>query len=368
MTVRVGIVGTSWWADAMYLPALKEHPDAKLAAICGRNKDKAREMAAAWDIPLVFSDYNAMIDSGAIDAIIVSTSNEMHKPITLKAAAAGLHVLCEKPLGLNYAEALEMTEVVEAKRLKNLTPFTYSYMPTARYIKELIDSGYIGQPYSLNLRYYASYGRNGDYMWRFDQSKGGAGAVGDIGSHFLYLATMFYGEIEGLYCQLGYTVKRPAVDNEGKPYPIADDQAILTLQFKNGAQGVIQVTTLAYEATPFGQTHHFDFHGSGGTLSSYTDWDRVQQVKGAKVGEGVPKELPIPQHIWNGMRHDTVHNTYKDTFRTQNFMARQFVTGIVENKDVRPNFRDGLMIQRLIEAAVKSDREKRWVNVNEIGA
>ena len=365
--VRVGIVGTSWWADAMYLPALKEHPDAKLAAICGRNKDKAREMAAAWDIPLVFSDYNAMIDSGEIDAIVVSTSNEFHKPITLKAAAAGLHVLCEKPLGLNYAEALEMTEAVEAKGLKNLTPFTYSYMPTARYIKELIDSGYIGQPYSLNLRYYAGYGRNGDYMWRFDQSKGGAGAVGDIGSHFLYLATMFYGEIEGLYCQLGYAVKRPAVDNEGKTYPVADDQAILTLQFKNGAQGVIQVTTLAYEATPFGQTHHFDFHGSGGTLYSYTDWDRVQQVKGAKVGEGVPKELPIPQHIWNGMRHDTVHNTYKDTFRTQNFMARQFVTGIVENMDVHPNFRDGLMIQRLIDAAVKSDNEKRWVAVEEIG-
>lgn len=368
MTVRIGVVGTSWWADAMYYPALKAHPQAELVAICGRNEAKAREVAAQWGIPQVYTDYNVMIDSGAIDAVIVSTSNETHKDITLKAAAAGLHVLCEKPLGLNYAEALAMTEAVEAKGLKNLTPFTYSYMPTARYIKELIDSGYIGQPYSLNLRYYASYGRNGDYMWRFDQSKGGAGAVGDIGSHFLYLATLFYGEIEGLYCQLGYTVKRPDVDGEGKPYPVADDQAVVTLQFKNGAQGVIQVTTLAYEATPFGQTHHFDFHGSGGTLYSYTDWDTVQQVKGAKVGEGVPKELPIPEHIWNGMRHDTVHNTYKDTFRTQDFMARQFVTGIVENKEVRPNFRDGLMIQRLIDAAVKSNAEKRWVSISEIGA
>ncbi len=366
MTVNIGIVGTSWWADAMYLPALKEHPQAKLVAICGRNEVKAREVAATWDIPNVYTDYNAMIDSGKIDAIIISTSNEFHKPITLKAAAAGLHVLCEKPLGLSYAEAQEMTDAVEAKGLKNLTPFTYSYMPTARYIKELIDGGYIGHPYSLNLRYYASYGRTGEYMWRFDQSKGGAGAVGDIGSHFLYLATMFYGEIVGLYCQLGFMSQRPTIDPDGNPYDVADDQAILTLTFKNGAQGVIHVTTMGYEATPFGQTHHFEFHGSDGTLYSFTDWDTVQQVKGAKVGEGVPHELPIPEHIWNGMRHDTVHNTYKDTFRTQDFMARQFVTGIAEDKPMRPNFRDGLMIQRLIDAAVKSDKEKRWVAVEEI--
>ncbi len=210
-------------------------------------------------------------------------------------------------------------------------------------------------------------GERRDYIWRFDQSKAGAGAVGDIGSHFLYLATLFYGEITGLYCQLGVMGQRSTVDAEGNPYDIADDQAILTLRFKNGAQGVIHVTTLAYEDTPFGQTHHFEFHGSGGTLYSYTDWDTVQQVKGARVGEGRVKELPIPDHIWNGMRHDTVHNTYKDTFRTQDFMARQFVSGIAEDRHLRPNFRDGAMIQRLIDAAVKSDKEKRWVNVDEIG-
>ena len=367
MTVKIGIVGTSWWADSMYLPALKNHPQADVVAICGRNEENARQLAAEWQIPQVFTDYNAMIDSGLINAIIVSTSNEFHYPITLKAVEAGLHVLCEKPLGLHYEQAKHMADLVEAKGLKNLTPFTYSYMPTARYLKELIDDGYIGKPYSLNMRYYTGYGRTSDYMWRFDKSKAGAGAVGDIGSHFLYLATMFYGEISGVYCQLSTLGERSTVDADGNAYDMADDQAIITLTFKNGAQGIIHVTTLAYEATPFGQTHHFEFHGSGGTLYSYTDWDTVQEVKGARVGEGVPKELPIPEHIWNGIRHDTVHNTYKDTFRTQDFMARQFVTGIAEDKPLRPNFRDGAIIQRLIDAAVKSDTEKRWVSVDEIG-
>lgn len=366
MTINVGIVGTSWWADAMYLPTLQDHPHGKFVAICGRNAENTQKVAERWNIPHIFTDYNAMIDSGKIDAIIVSTANETHYPITMKAIEAGLHVLCEKPLSLNYGQAKHMADLADAKGLKNLTPFTYSYMPTARYIKELLDSGYIGTPYHLNLRYYTGYGRAGDYLWRFDRSKAGAGAVGDIGSHFMYLATLFYGRITGVFCLLGQFTQRPQPAPDGKPYEQADDTAILSLQFANGAQGVIHVTTMAYEDTPFGQTHHFELHGSGGTLYSFTDWDTVQQVKGAKVGEGVPQELPIPDHIWNGMRHDTVHNTYKDTFRTQNFMTRQFVTGIAENKTMRPNFQDGAEIQRVIDAALLSDKEKRWVDVEEI--
>jgi len=366
MTVKVGVVGTSWWADAMYLPALKAHPQAEVVAICGRNPDKAREMAERWGIPLVYTDYEAMIASGQIEAIIISTSNETHFPITMRAIEAGLHVLCEKPLGLNYGQAKVMAEAAAAKGVKHLTPFTYGYMPTARYLKELIHSGYIGQPYHLNLRYYAGYGRKGDYMWRFDQSKAGAGAVGDIGSHFMYLASLFYGAITGVYCQLGFTVPRPAVDPEGNSYPVADDQAIITLTFANGAQGVIHVSTLAYEDTPFGQTHQMEFHGSEGTLYSYTDWDKVQEVRGARVGEGAPRDLPIPERIWNGVRHDTVHNTYKDIFRTQDFMARQFITAIAEGTELHPDFHDGTVIQRVIDAAVLSNREKRWVAVEEI--
>jgi predicted dehydrogenase len=366
MAVSVGVIGTSWWADAMHLPALKNHPEARITALCGRNADNARKVAERWGIPQVFTDYNAMIESGQIQALVVSTANDSHYAITMKALEAGLHVLCEKPLALTYADARRMAAFADQQKVKHLVPFTYSYMPTARYLKELIDSGYIGKPYHLNLRYYTGYGRGSDYMWRFDAGKAGSGAVGDIGSHFLYLAYWFFGEIKSITCQLGYLGTRSTVDPDGKPYPQADDVAFLLLTFANGAQGVIHVTTMGYEDTPFGQTHHMEFHGSAGTLYNFTDWDTIQRVSGARAGEGPLRELPIPDHIWAGARHDTVHNTYRDVFRTQDWMTRQFITGVVEDKPLRPNFHDGAYIQRLLEAALKSAAERRQVDVEEI--
>jgi predicted dehydrogenase len=307
-----------------------------------------------------------MIHNAELDAIIVSTPNDTHYPISMLAMDAGLHVLCEKPLARTYARSLEMAKAAQEKGLINLVPFTYSYMPTARYLKELIADGYIGRPYHLNMRYYTGYGREGEYNWRFDLGKAGAGIVGDLGSHFMYIADWLFGSIRAVSCTLGFQVERPGIDNEGKRYTVADDSAIITLDFENGAQGVIHVTAVCYEDTSFGQTHHMEFHGSQGTLYSFTDWDTIQQVKGARVGEGPLRELPIPDDIWGDARRDTVHNTYRDLFRKQNFMTRQFLTAILLKDKVRPDFSDGARIQRLISAAQKSHAEGRRVDVEEI--
>jgi predicted dehydrogenase len=259
-----------------------------------------------------------------------------------------------------------MTKKAEEAGVINLVPFTYSYMPTARYCKELIDEGYIGKPYHLNMRYYTGYGRDGEYNWRFDLGKAGAGIVGDLGSHFLYIADWLYGPIRAVSCLLGHQVERPPVDADGNRYTVADDSALITVEFESGAQGVVHVTAVCYEDTPFGQTHHMEFHGSEGTLYSYTDWDTVQQVSGARAGEGKVKELTIPDHIWGDARRDTVHNTYRDLFRKQDFMTRQFIRGIIAGDPVRPNFRDGARIHRLVEAAQIRHREGRRVNVDDV--
>ncbi len=360
--VKLAIIGTSWWVDAMYLPALKEHPDADVVAICGRDLDRAQARAKQWGIPKVFTDVEALFEL-ELDAVIIASSNDSHYSLTIKALKKGLHVLCEKPLALSYPEALDMYQLARKKGLKNMTPFTYSYMPTARYLKELIDSGFIGQPLDLNLRYYTGYGRNPEYMWRFDKGKAGSGALGDIASHFIYLAMYFYGDITGIFAKLGTQMQRSHYDIEGQPYEQADDSALLSFSFANGALGSIHVTTLATEETTFGQIHQMDFHGSEGTLRSFTDWDKVQEVAGAKRGQGPVRPLELPEHIWNGVRRDTVPNTYKDVFRTQDVMARAFITDIVQDRDCQPDFLAGLKVQRLLDAALKSDEQKGWVEL-----
>lgn len=364
--VRVGIVGTSWWADSMYLPALASHPDAHVVAVCGRDPTKADDFATRWSIPQVFCDPAEMIEKGKLQALIVASANDSHYAITMAALRAGLHVLCEKPLALSYAQALEMATLATQKGVKHMTPFTYRYMPTTRYLKALIDEGYLGRPYHLNMRYYTGFGRGSDYVWRFDVGKAGAGALGDIGSHFLYLATWFFGKVEALSCQLGFMVERPPRNPEGRPYERGDDLATLVLSFANGAQGVVQLSTLAYEDTAFGQTHQMEFHGSEGTLHHVIDWDHEQRLSGARLGQGAVKPLSVPDRYWNGLRRDSVHNTYRDVFRTQNVMARQFVSAIVTDAPLEPNFYDGAYVQRLVQAGVISHRKRRWVEIDEV--
>ncbi len=364
--VNVGMVGTSWWADAMHLPALDSHPHARTIAICGRNRANAQKMADTWQIPQVYTDYADMIDHADLDAIVISTPNDSHYPIAMKALARGLHVLCEKPIALTYAQAREMAEAAAAKQIKTLVPFTYRFMPTARYLKELISGGYLGTAYHLNLRYYTGYAREGDYRWRFDRGIAGSGVVGDLGSHFLYLAEWLYGKISAISCRLSYYVPRPATDPQGNAYEVTDDSCMLTVEFASGAMGMIHCTAVCYEDTPFGQTHHMEFHGSDGTLYSFTDWDKIQQVKGARLGEGIVRELPIPEHIWGNARRDTVHNTYRDMFRSEDFMIRGFINGIVDDTELSPNFHDGARIQRLISAAIQSHERGSRIEIDTI--
>ena len=100
-----------------------------------------------------------------------------------------------------------------------MVPFTYSFMPATRYLRELIMDGYLGQPYHLNMRYYGGGGRKPGYLWRFDTRRGGTGALGDIGSHFLYIARLLFGEIVQVRAQLDRLINRPNLDPDGMEYP-----------------------------------------------------------------------------------------------------------------------------------------------------
>ena len=365
--VSIGIIGTSWWADAMYMPPLHSYERVNVVAACGRNPDRLADFAERWSIPHTFTDYNALIESGLCEAIIVATGNETHYPITIKALNHALHVLCEKPLGLTYAEAAEMRDLAADRQLITLTPFTYRNMPTTRYIKHLIDSGYLGQPYHLHLRYYAGYGRDGsDYNWRFDTSKAGSGALGDIASHFIYLAEWFYGPIEAVSCHLAYLIDRPAVDPEGNAYEPGDDAALLTLRFANGAQGMIHATTLAYEENTFDQMHEMDFHGSAGTLRQVIDWNQTQRITGTQVGQGPSTQvIEVPDDFWGSARRDQVQHTYKDTFRVEGRMVRDFVDAVAEGRPAVPDFAAGARVQHILDKALESHKSGCWMTLDE---
>ncbi len=365
--VRVGVVSTSWWADAMYLPALDAHPGADVVAVCGRNRERADAFAARWGIPQVYTDAGALIGSGEIDALVVASGHESHYPITMEALEAGLHVLCEKPLALRYGHAEEMAALAAEKGVTHCTPFTYRFMPTNRYINELIEDGYIGRPYHLNLRYYTGYARTPGYGWRHDRAYSATGVLGNIASHFFYLAYWWFGEVTDVFCLAGEFVDRPTETPEGEPYDRTEDAAYTLLRFANGAQGLVQASAVCTEETAFGQRHEFDLHGEEGTLRSVIDWDRRQDVEGTRRGEGPTRPLELPEHVWGAARSDTVHNTYRDVFRVEDHMTRGWLNAIAEGQPFSPSLEDGAVVQRIIDAAALSAAEGRWVAVQEIG-
>ena len=352
-TVRVGLVGTSWWADAMYLPALADHPLGQIVAVCGRDLDRARAVAETWSIPNAYNDWNAMLES-EVDAVIVAAPNETHYEISMAALERGLPVLCEKPLGMTVAEAHEMADSARQRDATTMVPFTYRFMPTNQFVKQLIADGYVGRPYHLSMRYFAGYARDSAYAWRFDEARAGSGILGDLGSHWLDMARWFLGEVSAVSAHSDCFVDRdPRPD--GSSYTQLEDSAVILARFESGASATLEVRAVCWEGTPFGQIHELDLHGSEGTLHALNDWDTVQEVRGVRAGErGPAKPLPIPDGAWSGAPRDRVHDTYRHIFRRTEAMTRGWVTAIAEGRKVEPDFATGARVQELVAAAVTS--------------
>jgi len=359
--VRVGLIGTSWWADSMYLPALADHPAGRCVAVCGRDRDRAEAFAHRWSIPAAYTSWQELLDCGDIDAVIVASSNDSHHAITMAAIERGLPVLCEKPIALDDVEARAMATAARDAGIISMVPFTYRWMPTNQFVRKLITDGYIGRPYHLNLRYFAGYARGSEYAWRFDEGVAGSGIIGDLGAHWVDMARWFLGEISEISANASRFVERDR-RADGSDYPRAEDDAVIMARFESGAYAVLQMSAVCWEGTPFGQTHHLDLHGSDGTLYGFNDWTDVQEVRGVRADEPGPAQvLTIPDDVWAGAPHVPVHDTYKHMFRRTEAMTRGWLTAIAEGRQIEPDLATGARVQELLSAALASVADGgRW--------
>lgn len=362
--VRVGILGTSWWADSMYLPALAAHPNVEIAGLCGRTPSKAEALAAEWDVSWWTVDSNEFLDPERLDAVIIATSNDSHEPLALQAMERGLHVLCEKPIATSTEAAFAMARAATAAGSITLVPFTYRYMPTHQYVKQLIDDGFVGRPFHLNMRYFTGFARPpedggpAEYSWRFDTELAGSGVLGDLGSHWLHVARWLLGEVTQIGC-----ISARFIDRESRPdgsdYARSEDSAQMTVRFENGAYGTLQVSAVCWEGTDFNQTHHLDLHGADGTVYAYNDWSDVQEVRGLRANEPGPAAvMEIPNQVWGDARRGRVHDTYRDVFRVDQRMIGEWVDAVRDGQPIdgplAPDLAEGARVQQLLELAGRS--------------
>lgn len=360
--IHVGIIGTSWWVDAMHLQSLKSHPSANIVAICGRNRERTREMALKYDIPDVYTDYKEMIDKGGLDAVVVATPYDLHFPMTMYALDAGLHVLCEKPLALNASEAREMVKKAEAVSVKHMVLFTWRMMPYSQYIKHLLDDGYIGRCFHIHLHFLDGRGRNEEYKWKFDQKRA-TGTLGGLGSHMIDFAHWAIGDIARVSANLSSFIDRP--DVSGKVTKSANDSAVLSIEFKNGAQGVIHVSNVSHVGDRLLE-QHFRFHGEAGTLELDVIGDGREvktTIRGARHTDEHFNILPVPDDYWGDVQQSNFMNEFYEVFSKEAVGPRLFIDSILEDRPISPNFYDGLKVQEVMDAAIESDQKGCWISM-----
>jgi len=352
-SLRIGVIGASWYSDLRHLPALQSHPRAQTVAICDTDRDRAEEMAAKYGIPLVSSDYREVIDKGNLNALLVVTPDYTHHPITMDALDAGLHVLCEKPLALNARQAREMYEKAEAVGVKHMTFFTFRWPPHYRYLRELIDEGYVGRCFDCHICLLQGGGRSGQYSWRYDR-KCANGFLGEYGAHMLDLARWYVGDIAKVNAHLRMLLDRPGAD--GGVLDPTNDAVMLAIEFANGAQGMMHLSSLAHIGNR-GMDQRITLHGESGTLEATATFTGAE-IRGARDGEEEFHLLPIPERVLEGVDKANPHHVI-----SQFAGVYLFIDSILEDRPISPSFYDGLQAQEVMDAAIESDQRGCWVSL-----
>ncbi|MBT0570129.1 Gfo/Idh/MocA family oxidoreductase [Curvibacter sp. CHRR-16] len=185
--VRFGIVGVAKIATQKVIPALQQASAIEVAAIASRSLDKAQQAAQALGIAKAYGRYEDLLSDPDIDAIYNPLPNDWHVPLTLAAARAGKHVLCEKPIALTAKEAAQLREV--AGHVHIMEGFMVRFHPQWLRARELVRTGRLGELRSMNMQF--SY-FNADPGNIRNQAALGGGALMDIGCYPVVAGRFFF--------------------------------------------------------------------------------------------------------------------------------------------------------------------------------
>ncbi len=187
--VRWGILGAAKIAVKSVIPAMQSGAFCKVSAIASRNETKAKSVADELKIPKFYGSYEELLNDPEIEAIYNPLPNHLHLEWTARAARAGKHVLCEKPLGMNAAEVRKLIEIRDKTGVKIQEAFMVRTNPQWLAVREVIDSGRLGEVNAVTM--FFSYFNDDRSNIRNQREKGG-GALMDIGCYCINLSRFVF--------------------------------------------------------------------------------------------------------------------------------------------------------------------------------
>jgi D-xylose 1-dehydrogenase (NADP+, D-xylono-1,5-lactone-forming) len=234
-STKWGILGNAAIARKCMIPAIFSSNNSRIQALASRNPEKAESLATKYDISRLYSRYESVIEDKQVDIVYIPLPNHLHKEWSIKALRAGKHVLCEKPLACNAAEAVEMAEVASKNGLHLMEALMYRFHPRSRAIHKMVSQGKIGAPRLVRVSF--CFHIEEQILKKKENVrliKKGGGALLDVGCYGVSVARWMMGEDpESAQAAAHF-------NSEG-----VDIHAVGVLRFRNGGLAAIEASFIS---------------------------------------------------------------------------------------------------------------------------
>jgi predicted dehydrogenase len=355
--IGIGLIGTGF-ARSAQAPAFQLCDGAELVAVCSGQHENAVKVSSEFKIAHACESYEQLLALEEVSVVVVSAPPYLHHPISIAALNSGKHVICEKPMAMNSAEAREMADLALSKPNQlSIIDHELRFNPTWRRMKELVDSGFLGDLHHVNVTIASGFRHSAQRPWNWwSQKSAGGGLLGALGSHVIDALRWTFGEIESVCSTVATMIpeRKDAKTGEMKQNE-TDDYCSFLVRF-NSQDGrvphaVVQLSAL-YAS---GGKNQVTAVGSNGTLVL----DGEEVLLGA-IGYNHPFEemsladrareiSVIPDNVWA---------------RSFYHLARETVQALREGRTEiahAATFTDGLRCQEVIDAVLRSHAEQRWI-------
>ena len=380
--VRVGLIGygfmgrthsnayrqVSKFFDIDHTPVLQ--------ACCARSEDKIKDFADNWGWESYETDWRKLIERDDIDLIDITTPNNSHHDIAIAAAEAGKMVLCEKPLAMNVAEGVAMTEAIEKAGVANMVWFNYRRVPSITLAKQLVDENRIGRPFHYRAQYLQDWTiaedvpQGGATLWRLDAKVAGSGVTGDLLAHSIDSAIWLNGPITSVSAATETFIKERVHQETGEKTKVEIDDACMFLaRFANGSLGTFESSRYARGRKNF---NTFELNGADGSV--YFDLEDPQILQFFEYANPTTGKK-VEDHVtgWRRIHVTNFEHPYMDKWwvpgctigyeHTFTNALADFFQGLDTGKPTQPDFRSALETQKVCDAVLQSAKEKQWVEI-----
>ncbi|MBD1382536.1 Gfo/Idh/MocA family oxidoreductase [Bacillus sp. IB182487] len=382
--INVGLIGYKFMGKAHShayrdLPFYFENSAVPvLKTVAGRNPEGVKKASEHYGFQGYTTNWKNLLEDEEIDLIDIVTPNNTHVEMTIAAARAGKHILCEKPLAMTTAEAYRILETVKENNVVHMICHNYRYTPAVQMAKKLIEEGKLGKIYHIRAHYLQDWIMDPKIplVWRLKKEVTGYGAHGDIGAHIIDLARFLIGEFSEVTGMMQTFIKeRPiSTDSDGLSGSTAsdktgqvdvDDATAFLAKFSNGAFGVFEATRFAGGNR---NGNRFEINGEKGSIR----WDMENMNNLEVYFDNDPKGLQgfrtinctEEVHPFAGAYWPPGHIIgYEHTFIN---LLKTLIDGISEGIIPTPNFEDGLLNQAVLEAVEKSAEKGTWISIKEV--